>query len=127
VNELIAQDGWLFKSGGTVTRYRALLPELTTAGQEPAATSRLSVHPNPFNPRTTFSFSLAAPGSLRLEVFDLAGRLVARPFAGALPAGTQTIDWEARDATGEALPAGVYFARLAGDAGESTSKLVIIK
>ncbi len=127
VNDLIAQGGWLFKSGGSVTRYRALLPDLTAVDAAPTARARLSAHPNPFNPTTTLRFALAAPGALRLEVFDLRGRRVATPFAGKLDAGEHAIAWEAKDAAGAALPAGIYLARLAGDEGEQFSKLVLVK
>ena len=127
VNELIAQDGWLFKSGGTVTRYRAELPDLTAVDEAPAASARLAAFPNPFNPKTTLRFALAAASEVRLEVFDLRGRRVATPFAGRLGAGEHAIAWAAQDAQGAALPAGIYLARLASDEGEQYSKLVLIK
>lgn len=127
VNELIAQDGWLFKSGGSVTRYRAELPDLTGVEDAPLASARLSVFPNPFNPTTTLRFTLVAPSEVRLDVFDLRGRRVATPLAGHLPAGEQAIAWEATDTAGDPLPAGVYLARLASGAGEQFSKLVLLK
>lgn len=127
VNELVAQDGWLFKSGGSVTRYRAALPDLTGVEDAPHATARLAAYPNPFNPKTTLRFSLDVASEVRLEVFDLRGRRVATPFAGRLGAGAQAIAWEAVDAGGAALPAGVYLARLASGEGEQFGKLVLLK
>jgi hypothetical protein len=127
VNDLLVQDGWLFKSGGSVTRYRAPLPDLTAVDAAPAASARLAAFPNPFNPTTTLRFVLAEPGGVRLEVFDLRGRRVATPFAGRLGAGEQAIAWEAKDAAAAALPAGVYLARLASAEGEQFSKLVLVK
>jgi hypothetical protein len=127
VNELIAQDGWLYKSGGTVTRYRAELPDLTAVDEAPAASARLAAFPNPFNPKTTLRFSLATASDLRLEVFDLRGRRVATPFAGRLAAGDHAIDWAAQDAQGKPLAAGIYLARLASDEAEQFSKLVLLK
>ena len=127
VNMLLTHDGWLFKSGGSVTRYRAALPDLTGVDDAPAFASRLTAQPNPFNPKTTLRFSLAAASDVSIDVFTVNGRRAATAFAGRLPAGPQAVDWEARDDAGHALPGGIYLARLSSDEGERFSKMVLVK
>jgi hypothetical protein len=84
--------------------------------------------PNPFNPRTTIQFTLAAPVPVLLEIYDAAGRRVRRLIDGRLMIkGSHQVAWDGRDDMGRALAAGVYFYRLdAGDFKE-TMRMVLVK
>jgi len=64
-------------------------------------------YPNPFNPQTTLAFDLPVRSRVRLQVFDVLGREVARLVDGRRPAGRYEVSF---DATG--LPSGVYIYRL---------------
>ena len=83
---------------------------------ETAPASRLSFEgafPNPFNPRTTFSFSLPEPAQVRLRVFQSTGRQVATVLDESLGAGRHRIDWTALgDEEGHSLASGVYLVSL---------------
>jgi hypothetical protein len=57
-------------------------------------------------------FDLPEPARVDLRVYDVAGREVARAVSGEWAAGTHAVRWQARDAGGRALEAGVYFSRL---------------
>jgi len=83
--------------------------------------------PNPFNPRTTVSFSLARPLAVALDVLDVQGRCVRRLAAGVLPAGEHAIAWDGCDDDGRALPSGVYLARLSGGGTSRQGKLVLVR
>lgn len=63
--------------------------------------------PNPFNPATVVRYQVPVAGNVRLAVFDLLGREVARLIDRHNEPGTHEIRW---DATGHA--SGVYFLRL---------------
>ncbi len=82
----------------------------------------LEVYPNPFNPRTSLRFTLAAAGWVDLRIYDVTGREVAILVSGSRPAGEHTVDWVAKD-----LPSGVYVARLESSTWPSTQKLVLLK
>jgi len=84
-------------------------------------------HPNPFNPSTTLSFSLARAGHVRLSVYDLAGRLVRTLVDGEHEAGTHRVVWNGTDATGRAVGAGVYFVRVETPQGSDTRKIALIE
>jgi flagellar hook assembly protein FlgD len=47
-----------------------------------------------------------------VRIFDVAGRLMAQPFAGKRAAGTWTTQWDARDAKGRSVSTGVYLVQL---------------
>jgi hypothetical protein len=79
-------------------------------------------YPNPFNPKTVMSYELKVKSNVRLVVYDVLGREVARLAEGIQDAGIKSVEW---DASG--TPSGVYFYRLrAGDFVE-TKKMVLAK
>jgi hypothetical protein len=86
-----------------------------------------SCFPNPFNPRTTVSFTLSVSGHVAVAIYDARGMEVARLVDESLPAGAHTVDWDGRDAYGAAMPSGTYFCRLASPWGVETRKLQLIR
>ncbi len=75
--------------------------------------------PNPANPGTQLTFSLATPGHVTLAVHDLHGRRVRTLWDGSRSAGIHQVAWDGRADRGDPLPSGVYVARLSA-AGETT-------
>ena len=80
-----------------------------------AGTPRVSAAPNPFATDVHLRYELANPTLARIEIFDLAGHRVDRPFEGYQNAGPQDVVWRPER---NHAKAGVYFARLV-IAGES--------
>jgi hypothetical protein len=70
------------------------------------------VRPNPFRGATALHFSLSAPASVCLEVFDLQGRRVKVLARGPHGAGEHEARWDGRDEEGRELPQGLYLYRL---------------
>jgi len=128
-NDLVSHDGWFFKTGGTVTAFRAPHPVASAVAGEPASrlVPSLQAYPNPFNPRTTVRFRLDAAANIDLGVYDLLGRRVATLLSGPTAAGEHEIDWTARDRQGRSLPSGVYQARIVTESGSRTAKLVLLQ
>ena len=83
--------------------------------------------PNPFNPTTRISFTLAEAGQIELSVFDVSGRKRATLANSSNTIGTQEIVWSGKDDSGRELSSGVYFVRLAYRGGSQTRKLVLIR
>ena len=104
-----------------------LLRTLTLTLPPAFATRLLDPHPNPFNPTVTLPFTLAAPGRVRLGVFDLAGRRIATLADGYFEAGEQVLAWDGRDEAGHAQASGVYFARFAAAGHTETKRLVLLR
>jgi hypothetical protein len=99
----------------------------TPVGEVPPATALNGAYPNPFNPSTTIRFSLAEAGSVKLSIYDLAGRRVRTLLDGSQEAGAHELEWRGRDDAGHTLASGVYFLRfIAGDVSDS-SKLILLK
>jgi hypothetical protein len=81
--------------------------------------------PNPAQVPVRFSVSLPGPGHTRIDIHDLAGRLVRTFEDQEFPAGTTVVRWDLLDVRGRRVPAGVYLVRLA-TAGASASRRVVV-
>jgi hypothetical protein len=88
----------------------------------PSAFSLSPNYPNPFNSQTMISFSLAAPGDVTLEIFDILGRKMQTLQEGKLEAGSYSITWDSKGA-----PSGVYFYRLKAGGEEQTKRMLLVK
>jgi len=79
-------------------------------------------YPNPFNPTTTIRFSLQRNERVKLRVFDILGREVARLIEGEISVGTHTIAFN-----GEGLASGEYFYRLEAGGQNITKRMLLVK
>ena len=88
----------------------------------------LVARPNPAQAAQRIEFVVPAGVTcLTARIHDVAGRRVwERPLAGLRP-GVQSFEWDGRGGDGRALPAGVYFVRLDGAAGESAARVVRLR
>ena len=75
--------------------------------------------PNPFTRATTIRFRLPAAGPVRLDVYDLAGRLVSRLLDETRPAGEHAVAWQPGRAS-----SGVYYVRLESGGHTVTKRCV---
>jgi hypothetical protein len=86
--------------------------------------------PNPFKGNTDITFSSAFNGIADLRVYTLSGKPVNRLSDINIEAGFNAIPFDATDAYGHPLAAGVYFYVLEVDTGNETitqqSKMVIL-
>lgn len=83
--------------------------------------------PNPFNPTTRISFTLAARGHVTLSVYDANGRLVRTLVDDVRGSGTHGIEWNGRDNAGSTVGSGVYFYRLTVGNHSESKKMVMLK
>ena len=79
-------------------------------------------YPNPFNPSTTISYSIPSRSSVKLSVFDIIGKEVARLVDETQSAGHHTITFD-----GSRLASGVYFYRLETNSTVAMRKMTLMK
>jgi photosystem II stability/assembly factor-like uncharacterized protein len=79
-------------------------------------------YPNPFNPSTTISFTLDRDGFVNLNVYDVAGRVVATILNKEMTAGTYDVGFNA-----QGLASGVYFYKLKTAEQEMTKKMILLR
>ena len=84
--------------------------------------------PNPFNGATAIEFELKVAGQVELSVFDLAGRLIARPLKSAFrDVGQHRELWDGRDESGRTVAAGTYLVRLRNGNRDESVPVVLVK
>jgi hypothetical protein len=93
----------------------------------PLETSLLQNYPNPFNPETRIQFTLAGSSNVKLEVFDILGRLVNTLYNDKLNSGSYCIVWNGTDNSSNQVSSGVYFYRLSTDQGIKQQKMTLLR
>ena len=94
----------------------------------PAAKNRLEQNsPNPFNPTTAISYTLASRENVSLAIYDVGGKLVRTLESGSRDLGTHSVSWDGRDNAGSTVGSGVYFYRLDAGKFSATKKMVMLK
>ena len=101
-----------------------------TIGVEPGPSTGIQFaapRPNPMGTEgTTLAFTLSAGEQASVVVLDLRGRTVRRLWTGVGTGESQVALWDGRSDQGWIAPAGVYFARVEGEAGRSSEQKLII-
>ena len=84
--------------------------------------------PNPFNPLTRIRYAVPRDGeNVRLTVYDVSGREIARLVDRAGKAGHHEAIWDGRNASGTEVSSGAYFYRLESGATTLTRKMLLLK
>ena len=78
--------------------------------------------PNPFNPTTNISFGLPHETYIRLVVYDMLGREVARLVDGMTSAGYHTVTWDA-----SRLASGIYIYKLTAGNFVQMKRMILMK
>jgi hypothetical protein len=101
---------------------------LSSAGGTPRSyVLSVSNYPNPFNPRTTVSYTVPSRGRVTVAVFDARGAYVATLFDGDRPAGAYSMEWNGLATGGAPVSSGIYFARIEHNAAVRSKKMVLLK
>ncbi|MDD3103403.1 MAG: FlgD immunoglobulin-like domain containing protein, partial [Candidatus Cloacimonetes bacterium] len=85
------------------------------------------IYPNPFNPNTTISYSLAATNKVRFAIFNSRGQVIKEMDMGSKNPGDYTITWDGKDQNGQAVSTGVYFIRMHAGGDSFSRKAVLMK
>ena len=95
----------------------------TYVPQEKPDTFGLSENfPNPFNAGTAFNVSIKEKSNVRLEVYDISGKLVGSIFNGTMEPGKYKLYWD-----GTNFPSGVYIYQLKAGNFQDSKKMVLLK
>jgi hypothetical protein len=108
-----------------------LLRVRTNLGVEPAAAGLVLGAPSPNPARATARVAITVPdgGSrpVRVAVFGVDGRLVRRLADAPFAPGRHEVAWDTRDASGQAVKAGLYFVRADCGGRAAERRLVVVR
>ncbi len=78
--------------------------------------------PNPLNPNTTISFSIANPGLVSVKIFDVLGEEIMHLVNEYKNSGNYSVNFEASK-----LSSGIYFYTMSSGNFVSTKKMIVLK
>ena len=84
-------------------------------------------YPNPFNPTTTISFSVPQKEYVRIEVYDILGKLIKTIVDKEVGAGNYSVVWEGNDQAGAKVASGMYLYRIQAGSFSSVKKMLMLK
>jgi hypothetical protein len=113
-------------TGCTVPAPEAREPAALAAPVLPSENAFLPARPNPFGGSTELAFAVKSEAHVRLDVYDVRGRLVRSLADGVMSSGQYARTWDGRAATGERAAAGVYFARVEIGDFRMTRSIVLV-
>lgn len=97
-------------------------PEAASVDQQPAEFVLDDPYPNPFNGWLTVKFSISNDGWVKLELFDLSGRIALECEQTAYSQGLHTASVDAAR-----LPSGLYILRVTSSFGFGLKKVMLIR
>ena len=104
------------------------LPEITsvknerTAHEAPSGFILSQNFPNPFNPKTTISYSIPQTNFVTIKVYDVLGKEVATLVNEVKSIGNYNVEFNA-----SILTSGIYFYRMQAGSFVETKKLILLK
>lgn len=115
--------GWGLPDGVAALSYipsAVHVDETDSAVPDAVAISR--PYPNPFNAAVTIPFTLARPLAVTVDVYDIAGRPVARLQNGFMAAGSHEAVWR-----GDSAGSGIYIVRITAGGMTQSARVVLVK
>ncbi|MBI1926551.1 T9SS type A sorting domain-containing protein [Candidatus Poribacteria bacterium] len=101
--------------------------------EKPARSMLLANYPNPLNPETWIPYQLDQAAAVRIQIYDVSGRLVRTLDLGDQEAGiyfdkNRAGYWDGKNNAGESLASGVYFYSLYTNGGlTDTRQMLLLK
>jgi hypothetical protein len=83
----------------------------------------LMAYPNPFNSKTIITYKDLKGGEI--EIYNISGQKVRSLKTAENKEGQ--IEWDARDALGNKISTGIYFARARAPQGKRSQKLTLLR
>ena len=102
--------------------FKGVISKQVKVESVPAAFCVAQNSPNPFNPTTTISFTLAKAGKTTVEVYNVAGQKIDTLVNSSLSAGSHSVTWNAAK-----FSAGVYFYTVKSGDFSKTMKMTLLK
>jgi|GEM_PF-3812497 len=109
---------------GTAHLYDSITLQLEAM---PEATLLQPAIPNPFNPQTKISYSLADDAPVHIVVYDLLGRRVKQLLDTAQPAGHYHVYWHGEDTWGNQAASGTYIIRMTAAETVKVIKVMLLR
>jgi hypothetical protein len=78
-------------------------------------------------PGGAIAFAVTSPGPVRVDIFDVPGRMVRTLRQGEVSRGLHELKWDGRSGSRYELAAALYFVRVKAAYGTTTHKIVFVE
>lgn len=94
----------------------------TVSSEIPKSFKLHDPYPNPFNPLSKIQLEIPKSIFMKIQIFDLSGRLVERLYEGIVSAGIQEVVWNA-----DKFNSGVFILQVSSNEYNAVKRLVLLK
>lgn len=102
--------------------------KISELGGSPSGYELENSFPNPFTNSTSIKFSIPNKEKIRLEIYDIRGKLVNSLIdSDVMASGTYETTWNGNDNAGNGVAGGIYFARLTSGKYMKSVKINLVK
>jgi serine protease len=101
--------------------------QLSVAAGAPRGLNARITTENPSRGSPTLSFRTSRAGPVRVQLFDVRGRLIRRLVEGQYPAGERLVRWDGKDDRGRTVGSGVYFFRVVTPDGVENRRVAVLR
>lgn len=84
-------------------------------------------YPNPFNHDTRIPFTLPFQSLIRIDIFDIQGKLVKNLVNDIFPIGANSVVWNGTDKNDQTVNSGIYYYRLKVGKENKTRAMIFLK
>ena len=124
----IDNSGVIWLGGNGLVRYESTETSIDTDNMSIVANYNLTNYPNPFNPKTTFSFDLPQnTKNAKLEIFNVKGQCIKKFKIENIKSKMNKIVWNGKDTFDNPVSSGVYFYIIKTDKNQLTKKMLLLK
>ena len=93
----------------------------------PTEFSLLQNFPNPFNPTTSFDYSVSRQSFVSIKIYDLLGQEVRTLVSDEKSVGVHKAEWDGKDNVGREVPSGMYLYQMIAGNFSETKKMMLLK
>jgi hypothetical protein len=125
-----ASDGYVTEEGWYVDDVNIACSQTTGVGGDEVVPLTFKLRPNapnPFNPTTVISYMLPERAEVKVEVYNVAGRLVRTLVNEEQEPGLRSVTWDGTDEAGRGVASGVYLYRVEAGEHSAKSRMVLLK
>lgn len=84
-------------------------------------------YPNPFNPTTTIKYTIPQESNVKLEIYDITGKLVNTIVNQSQSAGSYSVTWDGSNSSGMKVGSGMYLYRINAGSFIAVKKMILLK
>lgn len=113
---VVGNSGRIYKSTNANVNIRSLSTTI------PSKYKLFTNYPNPFNPTTKIKFDLPQNSFVKINIFDITGRIISELANTNLQPGSYETEFN-----GANLSSGVYYYRIEANSFSDTKKMILVK